>query len=220
MIRVAIYGYGNLGKGVELAVEKNPDMENAGIFTRRAPESVKTLLGTKVYSADDILSFKDKIDVLVFDPFLPDEKAAELGVTKVDLHTIFSECQIISNHLANNEQTRGMLDAECFNRMGKDATFINTGRGAQVDEDALCDFLESHPAACAVLDVTDPEPPVFENPLRNLKNVIFLPHIAGVVNNGLARIGRHIIKELELWEVGRPAIHEITEDIMFRIGKA
>ncbi len=65
MIRVAIYGYGNLGKGVELAVEKNPDMENAGIFTRRAPESVKTLLGTKVYSADDILKFKDEIDVLV-----------------------------------------------------------------------------------------------------------------------------------------------------------
>ena len=65
MIRVAIYGYGNLGKGVELAVEKNPDMENAGIFTRRAPESVKTLLGTKVYRADDILKYKDEIDVLV-----------------------------------------------------------------------------------------------------------------------------------------------------------
>lgn len=65
MIKVAIYGYGNLGKGVELAVEKNPDMENAGIFTRRAPESVKTLLGTKVYSADDILNYKDRIDVLV-----------------------------------------------------------------------------------------------------------------------------------------------------------
>ncbi len=65
MIRVAIYGYGNLGKGVELAVAKNPDMENAGIFTRRAPESVKTLLGTKVYHADDILGYKDKIDVLV-----------------------------------------------------------------------------------------------------------------------------------------------------------
>ncbi len=65
MIRVAIYGYGNLGKGVELAVAKNNDMENAGIFTRRAPESVKTLLGTKVYPADDILLYKDQIDVLV-----------------------------------------------------------------------------------------------------------------------------------------------------------
>lgn len=65
MIRVAIYGYGNLGKGVELAVDKNPDMENAGIFTRRAPDSVKTLLGTKVYGADEILKHKDEIDVLV-----------------------------------------------------------------------------------------------------------------------------------------------------------
>ena len=64
-MKIAIYGYGNLGKGVEIASKYNSDVELIGVFTRRNPGDVKTLLGTKVYSADDILSFKDQIDVLI-----------------------------------------------------------------------------------------------------------------------------------------------------------
>ncbi len=58
-------GYGNLGRGVESAVSKSSDMELCALFTRRTPESIKTLTGVPVYSVNDILSFKDKIDVLV-----------------------------------------------------------------------------------------------------------------------------------------------------------
>ncbi len=64
-MKVAIYGYGNLGRGVECSVCQNEDMELFGIFTRRAPESVKTVYGTPVYSADSILNFKNEIDVLI-----------------------------------------------------------------------------------------------------------------------------------------------------------
>ena len=64
-MKIAIYGYGNLGKGVESAVKQNPDMDIVGVFTRRAPESVKTVSGVKVYKADDIMKFKGEIDVLV-----------------------------------------------------------------------------------------------------------------------------------------------------------
>ena len=64
-MNIGIYGYGNLGKGVEAAVMTNPDMKLFGIFTRRAPESVKTLYNTKVYPADEILKYKDEIDVLI-----------------------------------------------------------------------------------------------------------------------------------------------------------
>jgi len=64
-IRIAISGYGNLGRGVELAVSLAQDMELVGVFTRRAPETVVTATGAKVYRIDDILSFKDKIDVLI-----------------------------------------------------------------------------------------------------------------------------------------------------------
>ena len=64
-IRIGIYGYGNLGKGVELAVGQNPDMTVVGVFTRREPSSVKTCTGVPVYAANDVFSFKNEIDVMV-----------------------------------------------------------------------------------------------------------------------------------------------------------
>jgi diaminopimelate dehydrogenase len=66
MIRVGILGYGNLGKGVECAVAVNKDMELAGVFTRRAPESVKVITeGVPVYNESALAGMKDKLDVLV-----------------------------------------------------------------------------------------------------------------------------------------------------------
>lgn len=64
-IRIGIYGYGNLGKGVELAIKQNEDMNCVGVFTRRAPESVKTLTGVSVYSAENVADFVGKIDVMI-----------------------------------------------------------------------------------------------------------------------------------------------------------
>ncbi len=65
-IRIGIMGYGNLGRGIECAVKKNSDMELVAVFSRRNPETVKILTeSAKVYSADEVLNFKDKIDVLI-----------------------------------------------------------------------------------------------------------------------------------------------------------
>ena len=65
-IRIGIAGYGNLGKGVELAIRQNKDMELTGIFTRRDPETVHPLTpGAAVYKLDDADSMKDKIDVMI-----------------------------------------------------------------------------------------------------------------------------------------------------------
>lgn len=64
-IRIGIYGYGNLGRGVELAIAQNPDLTAVGVFTRRSPESVKTLTGIPVYASKDVLAWKDKIDVMI-----------------------------------------------------------------------------------------------------------------------------------------------------------
>ena len=64
-MKIAIYGYGNLGRGVECATKYHTDAELVAVFTRRPPESVKTVLGTPVYSADRVLEFKDEVDVLI-----------------------------------------------------------------------------------------------------------------------------------------------------------
>lgn len=63
-MKIAIYGYGNLGRGVEAAMKYHKDAELVAVFTRRDPTSVKTA-GAPVYSADSILDFKDKVDVLI-----------------------------------------------------------------------------------------------------------------------------------------------------------
>ncbi len=64
-MKIAIYGYGNLGKGVEAAVTQNADMELVGIFTRRDPASVRTATKTPVYPADRIDDFADAIDIVI-----------------------------------------------------------------------------------------------------------------------------------------------------------
>ncbi len=64
-MKLAIYGYGNLGKGVECAIRQNPDAQLFGVFTRRDPDKVKTLTGVSVYPADQIGKYKDEIDVLI-----------------------------------------------------------------------------------------------------------------------------------------------------------
>ncbi len=64
-IRIGIYGYGNLGRGVELAIAQNEDMQAVAVFTRRRIETVKTLTGVKVYPADEALNMADKIDVMI-----------------------------------------------------------------------------------------------------------------------------------------------------------
>lgn len=64
-MKLAIYGYGNIGRGVEAAVKQNNDMEILGVFTRRDPSEVVTKTGIPVYSVNDILNYKDDIDVLI-----------------------------------------------------------------------------------------------------------------------------------------------------------
>lgn len=64
-MKIAIYGYGNIARGVECAVQQNPDMELVGVFTRRDPAAVKTRTGIPVYSAADVEKFRDDIDVMI-----------------------------------------------------------------------------------------------------------------------------------------------------------
>jgi len=64
-MRIGIYGYGNLGRGVEKGLALNPDLELVGVFTRRDPASVKTVSGAPVYAAEQAESFVGQIDVMI-----------------------------------------------------------------------------------------------------------------------------------------------------------
>lgn len=154
------------------------------------------------------------LQILVFDPFLPQEAADKLGVEKCSLAEIFCRCDTISNHLANNPQTVGMINASVLSLMKSNATFINTGRGAQVVESDLIDALSSHPGRTAVLDVTWPEPPAPDSPLYTLPNVILTPHIAGSFGNELVRMAEYMLTEYTAYSAHRPTRYEVTADML------
>ena len=155
-----------------------------------------------------------KLKVLVFDPFLPDEKAAELGVEKCELPTLFERAFAVSNHLANNAQTQGMLNHSLFARMRENAVFINTGRGAQVVEEELARVLFERADLTALLDVTEPEPCEPTNPFFSLDNCFMTPHIAGSLGNETVRMARYMACELEAYALGTPTRFEVTAKML------
>ncbi len=155
-----------------------------------------------------------QLNVLVFDPFLSDDAAAELGVTKCDLPSLFERSFVVSNHLANNAQTVGMLNYDLFSRMRENAVFINTGRGAQVVEDDLVRVLRERPDMSALLDVTDPEPPVKGHPFYTLDNCYLTPHIAGSAGSEVARMGDYMVRECDTYLAGKACQYEVTERML------
>ena len=151
-----------------------------------------------------------KVDILVFDAFLSDEKAKELGVKKVSLEELFAECDIVSNHLANVPATVGMLKGEHFAKMKPYATFINTGRGAQIKEDEMLSVLKERPDITALLDVTIEEPPIENSPLYTLENVYLTPHIAGSQAKEVNRMAEYMVKAFEAVLENKPTNYEVT----------
>lgn len=153
-----------------------------------------------------------KLNILVYDIFMSEEQAKEMGVTKVDLDTLFSECDVVSNHLANVPATVGILTKELFAKMKINSTFINTGRGQQTDEDGMLDVLEAREDICAVLDVTITEPPVAGTKFFTLPNVFLTPHIAGSQANEVQRMSELIVDELERYLKNEKCLYEITPE--------
>ena len=156
-----------------------------------------------------------RLELLVFDPFLSDERAEALGVKKASLEEIFETCHIVSNHLANKPETVGIIRRDLLARMGEYSVFINTGRGAQVDMEALIDEMRAHPARTAILDVTDPqEPPKEDSPLYTLENVILTPHIAGSIGLETHRMADYMYEEYKAVASGNPPKHAVSIEML------
>lgn len=155
-----------------------------------------------------------KLNVLAFDPFLSDKRAESLGIRKATLDEIFSSCRVVSNHMANNEQTKGMLDYKYFSKMMPYSTFINTGRGAQVVEDDLVKVLSEREDVTAILDVTYPEPPAEGHAFYSLPNCFLTPHIAGSLVNETHRMAEYIIEEYRRFISGKKCLYEVSEKML------
>lgn len=156
----------------------------------------------------------NEMEVLYYDPFLPQERAEKMGILSASLEKIFTQCDVISNHLANKEELNGILNGNLFSKMKPYATFINTGRGRQVDHDALLEAMREVDTRTALLDVTYPEPLPKEHGLWQCGNVIITPHIAGSIGREVVRMARFMLDEAERVEAGEEPLYEVTAEML------
>lgn len=157
------------------------------------------------------------VEVFAYDPFVPEERARELGVTLCSLETLFSECDVISNHLANKKELENIFNYSLFRRMKKHSTFINTGRGAQVAEYSLALSLLLHPSRTFVGDVIKREYFPYINPLFWCHNAVLTPHIAGSTGNEPQRMAYYMMTELEHFLSDGDTQYEITAEMLGRM---
>ena len=158
------------------------------------------------------------LTVIAHDPFLTGARAAELAIEQVELAELFRRADIVSNHIPDLPSTRGVLTAELFGAMRAGATFINTGRGAQVVEADLVAVLEARPDLTALLDVTWPEPPALDSKLWSLPNVLISPHIGGTIGNEVVSLADCAIEEFERWQAGQPLRYQVTREVLATMG--
>lgn len=158
-----------------------------------------------------------KLNVLAFSPSLTEEKAARLGVKRATIEEIFANCLVVSNHLANLPQTVGIFKKEHFASMLPYSTFLNTGRGAQVVEADLIEVLQNRPDIMAVLDVTDPEPPVEGSEFYALPNCILTPHIAGSIGLEVRRMSEYMVTQFNNVVQGLPTQYEVDFKLLERM---
>lgn len=190
---------------------RDPELRYPGNYGTKVGLLGAGMIGAKVIE----LLRPFRLEIMVFDPFLSDERAEALGVKKASLEEIFETCHIVSNHLANKPETVGIIRRDLLARMGEYSVFINTGRGAQVDMEALIDEMRAHPARTAILDVTDPEePPKEDSPLYTLENVILTPHIAGSIGIEMNRLADFMYEEYTAVANGNPPKHAVSIEML------
>jgi len=153
---------------------------------------------------------ENQLEIYLYSRSLTEEKAKELGVKKASVEEIFKECDIISNHIANNPETLGFYTSKQFELMGDQVVFINSGRGEQIVENDLVEAMRKRPQSCALLDVTYPEPPNANCTLFSVDNIFINPHIAGSQNNELGRMVDYILRDAINLKQGNAFLYEIT----------
>ncbi|HYD84552.1 MAG TPA: hydroxyacid dehydrogenase, partial [Opitutus sp.] len=152
------------------------------------------------------------VHVIAYDPFVDSAEAARLGVRLCPIEEVFATADVVSCHLPATPKTEQMLGRTLFAQMKRGATFINTARGRVVDEPGLVAVLRERADLYAVLDVTVHEPPLPEDPLFSLRNVVLTPHIAGSIADECRRMGRMMVDEIERYLDDRPLRGEVFRE--------
>ncbi|RAZ85768.1 phosphoglycerate dehydrogenase [Cereibacter sphaeroides] len=133
--------------------------------------------------------------VVAYDPFLSEERAKSLGVTKVELDELLARADFITLHVPLTDKTRNILSAEALAKTKKGVRIINCARGGLVDEKALAEAIKSGHVAGAAFDVFEVEP-ASESPLFNLPNVVVTPHLGASTTEAQENVALQVAEQM------------------------
>ncbi len=136
-----------------------------------------------------------KMRVVAYDPYLGEEKAAQMGVEKVELDELLSRADFITLHVPLTDQTRNILSRENLAKTKPGVRIVNCARGGLVDEDALAEALQSGHVAGAAFDVFSEEP-AKENALFNLPNVVCTPHLGAATTEAQENVALQVAEQI------------------------
>ncbi|NUP73575.1 MAG: D-2-hydroxyacid dehydrogenase family protein [Sinomonas sp.] len=144
------------------------------------------------------------MDVVAWSQNLTDERAAEVGVRRVEKEELFATADILTIHLVLSKRSRGIVGAEELALMKPDSILVNTSRGPLVDEAALLDALQGGRLGLAALDVFDVEPLPADHPFRNAPRTILTPHIGYVTREQYEVFYRDAVEDIAAFAEGQP----------------
>ncbi len=140
-------------------------------------------IGRRIAEVAGALGFR-----VIFHDLLEIPEGDRRGADAVSMDTILAESDVLTIHVDGRDANHGLLDAGMLGRLKSDAIILNTSRGFVIDETALAAWLESNPAALAILDVHAHEPFTDEDPLLGLPNAHLAPHLASRTTTALANM--------------------------------
>lgn len=145
-----------------------------------------------------------EMDVIAWSQNLTDERAAEVGVRRVDKEEALSAADVLCVQLVLSDRSRGLIGAPELALMKPTAFLVNTSRGPIVEEAALIDALRQKRIAGAGLDVFDVEPLPTDHPFRTLENTILTPHTGYVTAENLSHMYQHAVEDVAAFIAGNP----------------
>src|SRR3954449_7736093 len=144
------------------------------------------------------------MDVVAWSQNLTDERAAEVGVRRVEKDELFATSDVVTIHLLLSKRTRGLITADDLALMKHTAVLINTSRGPIVEQQALLDALHDGSIGGAGLDVFGEEPLPVDHPLRSAPRSVLTPHLGYVTRNTYEIFYREAVEDVAAWIAGNP----------------
>jgi phosphoglycerate dehydrogenase-like enzyme len=151
-----------------------------------------------------------RVQLLVVDPFVPQEVIDSFGAQRVELHELIEYSDVVVLCAASNDGTQHLIGEEEIARFRRNAVFVNVARAALVDTEALIARLQKNDMFAA-LDVFDHEPLETDSPLRTLSNAYLTPHRAGGLLSSVERIVSWLVDDLEAHLQHHPRKYALTE---------